>query len=231
MRNVFWAAGVKASPLGQSLGVPLDRAGRVIVGPDLTIPGHPRGVRRRRHGGGAVGGHRPAGAGSGAGRHPDGPLRGTDDRRARCAAVRAAVPRAPFVYQRQGFDGRSSARRRPSPRSAGWKFGGFLAWLLWGGVHIAFLIGFRNRLQVLLSWFWSWLLNARDARLITGDAQPRHPCPPRDRVRARPRRSATHGERRCRTRLILAAPRIATPSWRCERWPTRRSRAPPARRW
>jgi NADH dehydrogenase len=50
------------------------------------------------------------------------------------------------------------------------KTGGFLAWLLWGGIHIAFLIGFRNRLQVLLSWFWSWLLNARDARLITGDA-------------------------------------------------------------
>jgi NADH dehydrogenase len=48
---------------------------------------------------------------------------------------------------------------------------GFLAWLIWGGIHIAFLIGFRNRLQVLLSWFWSWLLNARDARLITGDAR------------------------------------------------------------
>ena len=51
------------------------------------------------------------------------------------------------------------------------KCGGFPAWLLWGGIHIAFLIGFRNRLQVLLSWFWNWLLNARDARLITGDAE------------------------------------------------------------
>jgi NADH dehydrogenase len=50
------------------------------------------------------------------------------------------------------------------------KFGGFFAWLVWGGIHIAFLIGFRNRLQVLFSWFWNWLLNARDARLITGDA-------------------------------------------------------------
>jgi NADH dehydrogenase len=52
-----------------------------------------------------------------------------------------------------------------------WKLGGFLAWLLWGGVHILFLIGFRNRLLVLLNWFWGWLLNARDARLITGDAR------------------------------------------------------------
>jgi NADH dehydrogenase len=51
------------------------------------------------------------------------------------------------------------------------KLGGFLAWLLWGGIHIAFLIGFRNRVQVLLSWFWNWLLNARDARLITGNAE------------------------------------------------------------
>jgi NADH dehydrogenase len=51
------------------------------------------------------------------------------------------------------------------------KVGGLLAWLLWGGVHIAFLIGFRNRMQVLLSWFWNWLLNARDARLITGEAR------------------------------------------------------------
>jgi NADH dehydrogenase len=53
----------------------------------------------------------------------------------------------------------------------GWlRLGGFLAWLIWGGIHIAFLIGFRNRVQVLMSWFWSWLLNARDARLITGPA-------------------------------------------------------------
>jgi NADH dehydrogenase len=51
------------------------------------------------------------------------------------------------------------------------KFTGFPAWLVWGGIHIAFLIGFRNRLQVLFSWFWNWLLNARDARLITGNAQ------------------------------------------------------------
>jgi NADH dehydrogenase len=51
------------------------------------------------------------------------------------------------------------------------KSGGFFAWMLWGVVHITFLIGFRNRLQVLISWFWNWLLNARDARLITGDSR------------------------------------------------------------
>ena len=110
-----------------------------------------------------------AGAGRGAGRPPDGPLRRTDDRPrgARATDGRAAdAVRLP----RQGLDGRhrqGQGRRPDRP----WKFGGFLAWLLWGGVHIAFLIGFRNRVQVLLSWFWNWLLNARDARLITGDAQ------------------------------------------------------------
>ena len=52
----------------------------------------------------------------------------------------------------------------------GMKFGGFFAWALWGAIHISALINFRNRVQVLLSWFWGWLLNARDARLITGDA-------------------------------------------------------------
>ncbi|MEI9895921.1 MAG: hypothetical protein WDN28_19120 [Chthoniobacter sp.] len=51
------------------------------------------------------------------------------------------------------------------------KIGGFLAWCLWGVIHIAFLVGFRNRVQVLSSWFWNWMLNSRDARLITGDVQ------------------------------------------------------------
>ena len=53
----------------------------------------------------------------------------------------------------------------------GMKYGGFLAWAIWGGIHVAALINFRNRVQVLLSWFWGWLLNARDARLITGEAR------------------------------------------------------------
>ena len=63
------------------------------------------------------------------------------------------------------------------------RFSGFLAWLLWGGIHIAFLVGFRNRLQVLLNWFWAWLLNARDARLITGDARLEIQSPPPEFIR------------------------------------------------
>ena len=80
VRNVFWAAGVKASPLGQSLGVPLDRAGRVVVGPDLTIPGHPEVfVVGDLAAAKSADTNKPV-PGVAQGWHPDGPLRGTDDR-------------------------------------------------------------------------------------------------------------------------------------------------------
>jgi NADH dehydrogenase len=84
--------------------------------------------------------------------------------------TRSAAAHKPFVYRDKGtmaVIGKSKA----IAQIGRFEFGGFFAWLLWGGVHIAFLIGFRNRVQVLLSWFWSWFLNARDARLITGKAQ------------------------------------------------------------
>ena len=169
VRNIFWAAGVNASPLGRSLGVPLDRVGRVVVGPDLTIPGHPEvfvvgdwaaaksadtnepvpgvaqaGIQMGRYAGRAI-------------------ARET-------AGKSTAADREAFVYRDKGsmaIIGKAKAVAHVGK----WKVGGFLAWLLWGGVHILFLIGFRNRLLVLLSWFWGWLLNARDARLITGDAR------------------------------------------------------------
>lgn len=169
VHNVFWAAGVKANPIGQSLGVPLDRAGRVIVRPDLSIPGHPEvfvtgdmaaarsadtdkpvpgvaqgGIQMGRHAGRII-------AGEVAGKmKPD--------------------ERPAFVYKDKGSMA-VIGKAKAVAQIGKWNIGGFFAWLLWGGIHIAFLIGFRNRLQVLLSWFWNWLLNARDARLITGDAK------------------------------------------------------------
>ena len=79
------------------------------------------------------------------------------------------APRAPFVYCDKGSLA-VIGKAKAVARIGRWESSGFLAWLLWGGVHIAFLIGFRHRVQVLLSWFWNWLLDARDARLITGDA-------------------------------------------------------------
>ena len=86
------------------------------------------------------------------------------------AAGRAtAADRSPFVYHDKGSMA-IIGKAKAVAAIGRFRLAGFPAWLVWGGIHIAFLIGFRNRLQVLFSWFWNWLLNTRDARLITGDA-------------------------------------------------------------
>ncbi|MEX1129459.1 MAG: NAD(P)/FAD-dependent oxidoreductase [Vicinamibacterales bacterium] len=168
VRNVFWAAGVKANPLGQSLGVPLDRAGRVIVGPDLSIPGHPEVF---------VTGDMAAATSANTGKPVPGVAQGglqmgkhAGQTIAREVLGRSTpADRKAFVYHDKGTMA-VIGKAKAVAEIGRFKFGGFFAWLVWGGIHISFLIGFRNRLQVLFSWFWNWLLNARDARLITGDA-------------------------------------------------------------
>lgn len=169
VHNVFWAAGVKASPLGQSLGVPLDRAGRVIVGPDLTIPNHSSVF---------VTGDMAAATSADTGAHVPGVAQGgiqmgryAGETIAREVEGRSRPDqRTPFVYHDKGTLA-VIGKAKAVAQIGRLKLRGFIAWLVWGGIHIAFLIGFRNRLQVLMNWFWNWLLNARDARLITGDAQ------------------------------------------------------------
>lgn len=169
VRNVFWAAGVRASSLGRALGVPVDRAGRVIVGPDLTVPGHPEVF---------VAGDLAAASSADTGAPVPGVAQGGLQMgrfagETIAAEVRrhpAPAPRKAFVYRDKGSMA-VIGKARAVAQIGRLHFGGFLAWLVWGGIHIAFLIGFRNRLQVLFSWFWNWLLNARDARLITGDAR------------------------------------------------------------
>ncbi len=168
VRNVFWAAGVKASSLGGSLEVPLDDSGRVRVGPDLTIPGHSNvfvvgdmAAVTSADSGEPVPGVAPAALQMGryAGRAIAREVTASGD----------PPDRPPFSYRDKGMlaiIGKARAVAAVGRLQAG----GFPAWLLWGGIHIAFLIGFRNRVLVLLSWFWSWLLNARDVRLITGRA-------------------------------------------------------------
>jgi NADH dehydrogenase len=169
VRNVFWAAGVRASPLGQSLGVPLDRAGRVIVAPDLTIPGHAEVF---------VTGDMAAATSADTGKPVPGVAQGGIQMGAYAGRLIAAettgrrspADRRPFVYRDKGSLA-VIGKAKAVAQLGRFELTGFLAWLIWGGVHIAFLIGFRNRVFVLLSWFWNWLLNVRDARLITGNAQ------------------------------------------------------------
>lgn len=167
IRNVFWAAGVKASPLGATLGVPLDRNGRVIVAPDLTVPGHPEVF---------VTGDMAAATSAKTGQPVPGVAQGGIQSGAFAARVIAreiedsSRARPAFSYHDKGTMA-VIGKAKAVAQIGRFQFGGFLAWLLWGGIHISFLIGFRNRLQVLLSWLWGWVLNTRDARLITGAAE------------------------------------------------------------
>lgn len=169
VRNVFWAAGVKASPLGRSIGIALDRAGRVPVGPDLAIPGHPEvfvtgdmAAATSADTGGPVPG--VAQGGIQMGRYAGKIV--ADEVRARSTPPQ----RQPFVYRDKGSMA-VIGKARAVAQIGRLRFTGFVAWLVWGLIHVAFLIGFRNRVLVMYSWFWNWLLNARDARLITGDAR------------------------------------------------------------
>jgi len=163
-RTVLWAAGVAASPLGRALGAPLDRAGRVKVEPDLTLPGHPEvyaagdlAVVVRRDGQ-LVPGLAPAAIQEG--RHVA---------RNMVRALRGE-PRLPFHYLDKG-----SLATIGRGRGVGVVFGrhlrGALAWLAWLFVHIFFLIGFRNRVLVILEWAWQYLTFRRGARLITDTAE------------------------------------------------------------
>jgi NADH dehydrogenase len=158
---ILWAAGVAASPLGKKLGAPLDRAGRVLVNPDLSIPGHAEVfvvgdlASLKQKDGKPVPGVAPAAIQEG-----------------KAAAKNILLdlkqqPRKDFSY----FDKGSLAT---IGRSAGIaQFGrvhisGLFAWLSWLFIHIFFLIGFRNRVIVMIQWAWSYLTYERGARLITG---------------------------------------------------------------
>jgi NADH dehydrogenase len=159
--TILWAAGVSASPLGQSLGTPLDRAGRVLVNEDLTVPGHPEVF---------VAGDLAALKGKD-GQWLPGVAQVAMQQAAHAAAnVRRALggqPYAPFAYYNFGnlaTIGRNYAVA-DLPRL---KMKGYPAWLFWLFVHIAKLIGFRNRLSVMLQWASSYMTYQRSVRLITG---------------------------------------------------------------
>jgi NADH:ubiquinone reductase (H+-translocating) len=160
---ILWAAGVSASPLGRRLGALVDRAGRVLVRPDLSVPGHPEifvigdlAALRDEKSGQMLPGVAPVAIQQGAATARN--IERDLDRE----------PRRDFHY----FDKGSLATIGRS--AAVGQFGkvhisGLLAWLSWLFVHIFFLIGFRNRIMVLLEWAWSYFTYERGARLITGD--------------------------------------------------------------
>ncbi len=160
-KTVIWAAGVAASPLGAGLGVPLDRAGRVRVEPDLSVPGHPEicvaGDLAAVDG---VPGIAPAAKQMG--RHA-------------ALNIRKSIegkPTTPFRYRDYGqlaTIGRNAAVAMLGKV----KLSGFPAWLVWLVAHIYFLINFRNRLVVMLDWGWAYLTYQRYARIMFRSDPPR----------------------------------------------------------
>lgn len=158
--TVLWAAGVKASRLGELLGAPLDRAGRVEVESDLSIPGFLNvfviGDLATVPG---VPGVAPAAMQMGryVARLIRFDLTGTE--------------RKPFAYRNKGSLA-TIGRARGVADFGTVRFSGFLAWVAWLAVHIFYLIGFRNRVLVLISWAWSYLSFRRGARIITGQPKP-----------------------------------------------------------
>ena len=146
---VLWAAGVSASPLGRALGVPTDRNGRVLVEADLTLPGHPEVF--------VIGDLASLKQAEGTQLPGVAPVAMQQGRwvAKQIAADMAGNPRKPFHYVDKGSlatIGRAAAVA---------EFGkvhisGFLAWLSWLFIHIFFLIGFRNRIIVMIQWAWSY---------------------------------------------------------------------------
>ncbi len=172
--TILWAAGVAASPLGTTLGVATDRAGRVMVQPDLTIPGHPEIF--------VIGDLASLPGADGK------PLPGVAQvaiqmgRHAAKNIIRATEhqPYRPFVYKNLGnmaTIGRASA----IADFGRLRLHGWFAWLAWLFVHIMNLIGFRNRIVVLVQWAWAYFSYQRAIRLITGPwtEQGRSPSPDR----------------------------------------------------
>jgi NADH dehydrogenase len=159
-RTIVWAAGVQGSPLAASLGAELDRAGRVLVTPELTVPGRPElfvvgDLAAVKEDGHMVPGVAPAAMQMGvhAARNVARALRGE--------------PLLPFRYRDKGSLA-TVGRRRAVALFRGLHLSGFVAWLAWLGIHIFFLIGFRNRLIVLFNWAWAYFTYDRGARLIVG---------------------------------------------------------------
>lgn len=164
--NIIWAAGVEAVPLTKQLGVPVDRGGRIQVLPDLSIPGHAHAF--------AIGdivtlkdanGIEVPGVAQGAlqmGEHVARLIREELE-----GNPLAPVGRKPFAY----FDKGSMATIGRSAAVAElrrWRLTGFPAWIAWLGVHLLFLIGFRNKFSVLMHWMYSYITFKRGARIITG---------------------------------------------------------------
>jgi NADH dehydrogenase len=170
--TIVWAAGVEANPVTRSLGVPLDRAGRIQVLPDLSVPGHPevfalgdiaaltdaKGLR--------VPGVCPAAIQMG--RHAARSLRNEIRHRRH---YHHPLPRPAFAYFDKGIMA-TIGRHAAVAQTGSLKTRGFTAWLMWLFIHLLFLVGFRNRVFVFFQWLWSYITWRSGARIILRREEP-----------------------------------------------------------
>jgi NADH dehydrogenase len=157
--TTLWAAGVQASSLGKSLGSALDRQGRVLVGPDLSLPAHPEVfvIGDLAHALDPKGQPIP-------GMAPAAIQEGHHVARTILAELRGK-PREPFRFRNKGQLA-TIGRKKAVCDLGRVRFAGFPAWIVWIVVHIYYLVGFKNRLFVVMLWAWSYLSFRRGARLI-----------------------------------------------------------------
>ncbi|MGE3954672.1 MAG: NAD(P)/FAD-dependent oxidoreductase [Parachlamydiales bacterium] len=170
--NVIWAAGNQASPLLKSLDVPLDKQGRVMVNPDLSIPGHPEifVIGDAAHAKGVDGKPLPG-------------IAPTAIQQGKYVAkiIKNRTPpdkRPPFRYLDKGMMATIGTNKAVA-MIGHWHMTGYLAWLAWGFIHILYLIGFRNRALVMIGWVFQYFTGQRGARLIRGtldEDDTRPPC-------------------------------------------------------
>jgi NADH dehydrogenase len=178
-RTIIWAAGVKSSPAAEWLEVESDRAGRVKVQPDLSVPGHPNIF---------VVGDAACAIGS------DGnPLPGVapvakqqGQYVAKLLIARAQGRTLPSFRYRDFGSLATIGRKRAVAQLGAFRISGFVAWVLWSVAHIYFLIGFRNRLAVALHWLWNYITFQRGTRLITGISGSRIEDVPAETMATRP---------------------------------------------
>jgi NADH dehydrogenase len=171
-RTVLWAAGVQASPLGRRLaaatGAELDRAGRVVVQPDLTLAGHPEILVI-----GDLGHYRDERGQPLPGVAPVAIQQGSYAARliqARVSAARRSLELTPPPFLYRDYGSMATIGRAAAVADFGLlRFGGYLAWLLWLFVHLMYLVEFQNRVLVFLQWAWNYVTWNRSARLITGE--------------------------------------------------------------
>ena len=158
--TVVWAAGIRGTPFAKNLGVELDRGGRVIVGPDCSIPGHPEVFAI-----GDMAAMRDAAGVDVPGLCPAAIQEGNYV----AATIRADIsgkPRKPFTYIDKGTMA-TVGRRRAIAKVRSLELSGMIAWLAWMAIHVLFLIGFHNRFVVMFNWAWQYFTWKRGARLIT----------------------------------------------------------------